>query len=160
MLDQADRRGCESVFVYVAVGDEVDTRELVEVWLSQGKRVAVPWFDDAAAMRAAALESLESLLPPDQCPFGVPTVAPPRAEDLDPPIDLAVVPCLAVDEAGGRLGQGGGHYDRWLARQPDVFTLALAFECQVVEAVPAGPHDRPVHAVATEARWIDIPPHA
>ena len=62
-----------------------------------------------------------------------------------------IVPLLAFDRAGRRLGYGGGYYDRTLAALPGVPTLGVAFACQRMEVVPAGPHDAPLDAVATEA---------
>ncbi|MGN9889895.1 5-formyltetrahydrofolate cyclo-ligase [Micromonospora sp. L31] len=64
--------------------------------------------------------------------------------------ELVVVPALAVDHRGLRLGRGGGSYDRALARVPGrVLTVALLHDGELVEALPAQPHDRPVHAVIT-----------
>ncbi|ATO15144.1 5-formyltetrahydrofolate cyclo-ligase [Micromonospora sp. WMMA2032] len=64
--------------------------------------------------------------------------------------DLVVVPALAVDRRGVRLGRGGGSYDRALARVPaGVPTVALLHDGELVTSVPAGPHDRPVHCVIT-----------
>ncbi|PSK58900.1 5-formyltetrahydrofolate cyclo-ligase [Micromonospora sp. MH33] len=64
--------------------------------------------------------------------------------------DLVVVPALAVDRRGYRLGRGGGSYDRALARVPaTVPTVALLHDGELVEVVPAQPHDRPVRFVIT-----------
>jgi 5-formyltetrahydrofolate cyclo-ligase len=68
-------------------------------------------------------------------------------------IDLMVVPALAVDERGGRIGRGRGHYDATLALCKAV-SVALVFEAQLVSEVPLGEHDRPVQAICTEARLI------
>jgi 5-formyltetrahydrofolate cyclo-ligase len=66
-------------------------------------------------------------------------------------IDLLVVPAVAVDFSGGRIGRGKGHYDATLARFAGP-TVALVFEAQLVPGVPLGEHDRPVRAVCTESR--------
>ncbi|MEU8259117.1 5-formyltetrahydrofolate cyclo-ligase [Micromonospora sp. NPDC048999] len=64
--------------------------------------------------------------------------------------ELVIVPALAVDHGGRRLGRGGGSYDRVLARVPEsALTVALLHDGELVEAVPAQPHDRPVRAVIT-----------
>ena len=70
-------------------------------------------------------------------------------------IDLLVVPAVAADARGGRLGRGKGHYDATLAICP-ALTVALVFEVQLVPEVPLGEHDRRVAAVCTEARLIWI----
>jgi 5-formyltetrahydrofolate cyclo-ligase len=70
-------------------------------------------------------------------------------------IDLLVVPAIAVDAQGRRLGRGKGHYDATLAAFSGV-SVAIVFEAQLVPEVPVGEHDRPVAAVCTEARIIQV----
>lgn len=76
------------------------------------------------------------------------------------PVGVAVVPSallvplLAFDRAGGRLGYGGGFYDRTLAAFPGVMAIGCAYAAQEVDSVPAGPHDVPLQAVATERGMI------
>lgn len=64
--------------------------------------------------------------------------------------DMLLVPLLAWDGQGRRLGYGGGYYDRTLAALPGCRTIGCAYAAQQVAEVPAGPHDRPLDAVATE----------
>ena len=64
--------------------------------------------------------------------------------------DILLIPLLAFDAKGGRLGYGGGFYDRTLAQLPGRFRLGCAFTAQQVDAVPAGPYDMHLDAVATE----------
>lgn len=64
--------------------------------------------------------------------------------------DMLLVPLLAWDQAGRRLGYGGGYYDRTLASLPHAQTIGCAFAAQEVECVPAGPHDAAMDAIATE----------
>ena len=68
-------------------------------------------------------------------------------------IDLIVVPAIAVDERGGRIGRGRGHYDATLAVSNAV-SVALVFEAQLVPRVPLGEHDLRVRAICTEARLV------
>ncbi|WFE38312.1 5-formyltetrahydrofolate cyclo-ligase [Micromonospora sp. WMMD998] len=73
--------------------------------------------------------------------------------------DLVVVPALAVDHRGVRLGRGGGSYDRALARVPaTVPTVALLHDGELVPTVPAGPHDRPVRCVITPSGGLTAVP--
>jgi 5-formyltetrahydrofolate cyclo-ligase len=66
--------------------------------------------------------------------------------------DLVVVPALAVDRRGVRLGRGGGYYDRALARTAaGTLVLALLYDGELLDALPTEPHDRPVHGVVTPA---------
>jgi len=70
-------------------------------------------------------------------------------------IELLVVPAIAVDTAGGRLGRGKGHYDATLALYQGP-SVALVFDSQLVPEVPVGEHDRRVGAVCTDLRWIRV----
>lgn len=80
------------------------------------------------------------------------------AQALMPPVQLLLVPCLAFDQDGYRLGYGGGFYDALLERLPEeILTLAIAFGCQEVTELPREPRDLPVQGVLTESglRWFD-----
>jgi 5-formyltetrahydrofolate cyclo-ligase len=79
---------------------------------------------------------------------------------IDPAtLDLVIVPCLAVDTRGMRLGYGKAYYDKLLAiLPPRVQTMALAFEFQVFPEIPAAHHDKPVKVVVTEKRFIRCGP--
>ena len=69
--------------------------------------------------------------------------------------DLVIVPALAVDRRGRRLGRGGGSYDRALARVGGaVLTIALLYDDELLDEIPAGPHDQPVRLVAQPAQGI------
>ncbi len=65
--------------------------------------------------------------------------------------DYLLVPLLAFDRSGNRLGYGGGFYDRTLARLPRAIAVGCAFSAQELDAVPVAEYDAPLHAVATEA---------
>ena len=70
-------------------------------------------------------------------------------------IDVYVVPALAADAAGRRLGRGGGAYDRALQRaRPDALVVALLHDDEIVPEVPTEPHDQPVHVLVTEKRVV------
>ena len=88
--------------------------------------------------------------------FGI--LEPSFAQALMPPVQLLLVPCLAFDPDGYRLGYGGGFYDALLERLPEeILTLAVAFGCQEVDELPREPRDLPVQGVITErgVRWFD-----
>ena len=71
-----------------------------------------------------------------------------------PPPDIAIVPGLAFDLTGARLGRGKGFYDRWLGANPGVRTVGVCFNCQILERIPAEPHDVRVDAILTEGGFI------
>ena len=133
-----------------SVGSEVDTVPLIEDRLSAGQKVLLPLIGKRGSMEfhevAGSLDSLVSSR------YGIPEPDP-KIHPLVPPerIDLVVAPGVAFDPQGNRLGLGGGYFDRFLGRLPErVPVLGLAFECQIVEAVPHDAPDRPVDAVLTE----------
>jgi 5-formyltetrahydrofolate cyclo-ligase len=135
------------VACYLSKPGEVPTAPLLRACRRAGKRVCVPAF-----VAAAGGYRFADLAPGGKRvagPFGIPQPA--RIRAVDPRvIDLAFVPALAFDREGRRLGHGGGHFDRLLARVRGA-RVGLAFEWQVVPRVPAGARDRAMHVVVTEA---------
>lgn len=120
-------------------------------WLSEnGRRIALPFF----ATRDSAMEFRLWDNPWDEAGLEPgPWRALQPAEDAKPVSpDVVVVPLVAFTAQGHRLGQGGGHYDRWLAAHPGVTAIGLAWDCQLAEELPVEPHDRPLAAVVTPTR--------
>lgn len=136
------------VAAYAAIGSELDPRPLVDHALARGLRVAFP---RVVAGRAAL--ALHPCLPGQLAAgrFGIPEPPAAAPEVLPAALALALLPGLAFDRAGGRLGWGRGSYDVTLAGAPRVHRVGLAFESQLVERVPLDAHDLPVHHLATEA---------
>lgn len=106
-------------------------------------------------MEAAEVRPGDELRPTDYGPR-----EPAGAAPVDPgEVEVVVTPGLAFDRAGRRLGYGGAHYDRFLDRlRPDAVRVGIAFTAQLVDEVPAGPRDRRVQVVVTEAGAIDCRP--
>jgi len=140
------------VSAFVGVGSEVETIPLIESALAAGKRVAVPWVD-GRELRLFELRNVGELAP---APFGLLEPPPDLRADASrevPPfdVDLFIVPGIAFDRRGGRLGHGRGYYDGLLSRaRDDARFVAAAFECQMISAVPMAERDVFVDAVATE----------
>jgi 5-formyltetrahydrofolate cyclo-ligase len=65
------------------------------------------------------------------------------------------VPLVGFSADGARLGQGGGHYDRWLAAHPEATALGLGWDCQLVEDLPLEAHDQPLTAIITPTRLYE-----
>ena len=143
-----------TVFAYVSVGCEVDTRALIDAALQEGKRVCAPRCLDKGRMEARGIASLDALVP---AAYGL--LEPAEDAPLVPPeeIDLILVPCLAADRNGHRLGYGGGYYDRFLesAAKP---SICLCRRRALLDGVPHEEHDAAVDAVATETGMIPIMP--
>jgi len=125
------------------IGDEIDIRPLLHALHERGHLVALPVTPRRGEpLTFAGWQPGDALIPER---FG--TMRP-----IGPPLvpDFLLVPLLAFDASGGRLGYGGGFYDRTLAALPNRFRLGCAFAAQQVDAVPVGPYDIRLDAVATE----------
>jgi 5-formyltetrahydrofolate cyclo-ligase len=148
----------KTVLFYVDARSEVRTRfDLVNA-LSTGKTIVVPWCNDAGQLELFRLEGMEELA------IGMYNIFEPAEQLRRQPakhvpvsqIDLAMVPGVAFDERGGRLGHGKGYYDKLLENaRPDCPLVALAFECQIFPEIPVGEHDIYMDKVITERRVID-----
>ena len=142
-----------TVGLYHAAPHEAPTRSYAR-WLHEnGRLLALPWF---AAREAAMIfrrwndpYDEDSLAPG---PWGALQPAA-EAEEVIP--DVVFVPLLGFTAECARLGQGGGHYDRWLAAHPSVVPIGLAWDCQRVDSLPTEPHDRPLRAVVTPTRFYE-----
>lgn len=146
-------RRAATVAAYVSVGREPGTGVLLDALAAGGKRVILPLLqpdndlDWAAYTGAEGLVSARrGLLEPAGRSLGADAVA---------TADVVLVPGLAVDRTGLRLGRGGGSYDRALGRVPaGTFTCVVLNDEEVLDDVPAAPHDRRVTAAVTEQRLL------
>lgn len=150
VLGLAAFRRAELVHAYVSSKEnEVDTRALIGTCLAQGKRVAVPVVIPRAKTLAHAL--IDGLNQLAVGPWGL--AQPDSAQAIWLPatarIDLVVVPGLAFDRRGHRIGWGGGYYDRFLA-QVQAVKIGLCYDAFVLDCIPSEPHDVPVDLVAAE----------
>jgi 5-formyltetrahydrofolate cyclo-ligase len=150
-LPQAEMAG--TVAAYYSLPSEPGTHGLVYALWKRGSYVLLPLLRPDNDLDWASYEGPDSLRPG---PRGLAEPAePPRGADAVARADLVLVPALAVDRRGYRLGRGGGSYDRALARVgPLVPTVALLYDGELVEEVPAGPLDQQVRLVARPSPGI------
>ena len=143
-------RQAKVVCCYVALPYEVQTWGMIEEMLAGGKRVVVPVVDARRhALQLSEVRDLTTDLAPGA--FGV-WEPRPRCRRFIPPsaVDLVMVPGLAFDRRGHRVGHGYGYFDRLLARLPAaVPTVGLAFRFQLLDHLPTLPHDYAVQRVLT-----------
>ncbi len=150
-LPEAQMAG--AVAAYISVRTEPGTRGLVYALWKRGAYVLLPLLRQDGDLDWASYEGPESLAPG---PRGLLEPAePPRGVTAITSADLVIVPALAADRRGHRLGRGGGSYDRALARVgPAVPTVALLYDGELLDEVPAGRLDQPVRAVAQPRQGI------
>jgi len=146
------------VFVYMHFRSEVRTGELIKDLLVRGRTVCVPHtLPEQSLLQAVRICDPEHDVAPGY--RGIPEPLPgllARAVVSPRDIDAVIVPGSVFDSGGGRLGYGGGYYDRFLGLEaPEAVRIALAFGLQVVKKVPAEPHDQFMDFVVTEENLYD-----
>lgn len=155
------------VLAYVSVRDEVSTEMIVAELLGPrepqherspfAKQLVLPWCC-GDELQLCVVHAWDELVPGA---FGIPEPSisiralPQRA--INPQqIDLAIIPGVAFDRRGNRLGSGKGYYDRLLPALPRLtLKVGLAFNCQLLSQIPVEPHDFPLDVIVTPDEWID-----
>jgi 5-formyltetrahydrofolate cyclo-ligase len=157
LLEMEEYRKASAIMTYLHFRNEVETDGLIRQAMADGKKVVVPVTDIS---NHRIMPSLLVKYPEDLEP-GPLQILEPKASSLclyNPAlIDLVIVPGVAFDLEGNRLGYGGGFYDRFLLLiKPEAVTIGLSFELQVVTRLEPSVHDIPVNYVLTEDRVIKI----
>jgi 5-formyltetrahydrofolate cyclo-ligase len=153
LLASTEVRRAASIAAYVSIGTEPGTTELIEALAGAGRRVLLPVLRpdndlDWGVYRDNLAPARRGLLEPVGERLGVDAIA---------TCDVVLVPGLAVDRTGMRLGRGGGSYDRALARVPlGTPVIVLLYDDEVVDRVPYDDHDRHVTAVATPSGMLRL----
>jgi len=143
------------VLGYMAFDHEVLTDGLIRQALASGKQMVLPMVQsDRQSLALYAIEDLECDVAPGYC--GIQEPQPQRTRAVAPEsLDLVLVPGVAFDLRGRRLGFGAGFYDRLLTQLPrDIPTVGLAFDFQVIPRLPSQPHDVMLDAIVTESYVI------
>ncbi|MHC1768774.1 MAG: 5-formyltetrahydrofolate cyclo-ligase [Verrucomicrobiia bacterium] len=156
LKDQEVWRGATRVLCYAPRGDELDLTPLIDAAAREGKRIALPRFDVATRL----YEACEIDCPISQLMLGYSGIREPSADCPVVPfgqLDLVLVPGLAFDVRGGRLGRGRAFYDRILANIRGA-KCGVAYEEQVRPSIPLESHDVLIHCLVTPVRWRDFRP--
>ena len=138
----------ETVMVYSAKELEVNTLPLIGRLLARGNPVVVPIIVKAdVSLRLSYLKDPAVLVPSTfNVPEPIGNEVPARPED----VDTIILPMLGFDRKGGRLGYGAGYYDRFLARNPRIRKIGIAFSCQEAESLPVDTNDMHMNCTITE----------
>jgi 5-formyltetrahydrofolate cyclo-ligase len=156
LLDCGSLSTADPICTYVGVGKEIQTVSLIESLIKSGRTVAVPdWegWKQGSGLRIASVEGLDDLLLENRI------VPQPRVSEKTlvriEDVEVFVVPGLAFDVSGNRLGMGGGYFDRLLSLSSPFATLiGLAYDFQVIDRLPVGNHDVPVHQVISSKKGV------
>jgi 5-formyltetrahydrofolate cyclo-ligase len=150
LMDVLD--GANPIMVYVSKPMEVHTRALIVQLLAQGKIVIVPIIEkDTKTLRLSYIEDPAVL---SQSTFDVSEPVghelPAQASD----VKAVIIPMLAFDKRGNRLGYGAGYYDRFLTAHPHMTRIGIAFACQELMEIPADPTDAGMDMIVTDTGII------
>jgi len=148
-------KNAKTILMYVSFRSEVDTITHLDDILMLGKKLAVPLVD--SKQKSLTLYEIRSAseLEPGYMGIPEPRLGEERIITLKD-IDLVVIPGTGFDAKGNRLGYGGGYYDRLLANaEKHIPTIALSFEEQIADKIPAEPHDIKMDIIITAERIIE-----
>lgn len=152
VLNSDEWKNAEVVFVFVSLKNEIDTSTLLLGALGSGKRLCVPRITGDGVMEAVEIKKLSEL---KSGKFGIPEPIQGCPSVNKEQIDLILLPCLAADESGSRLGKGGGFYDRF-CEKTDCRKIILCPEALMMKngEIIMQKHDVAADAVATQTRMI------
>lgn len=149
LRERSEYINSKNIFIYLGYGSEIDTISLVKDMFLDGKNVCIPKTNiEDRTMEAVIIRDLDNL---EEDKYGI--LEPKSNYDVidKQDIDLVVMPGVAFDNDGGRLGYGGGYYDKFLMDcSEDKYKIALAYDFQVIESVPKEEHDILVNCIITE----------
>lgn len=141
------------IMIYYSVRNEANTVHIINYLLKAGKTVALPVCTPERDLQAVVITDLSQLQP---APFGL--MEPGPGADLleNSKLELIVIPGIAFDEKGHRLGHGAGYYDRFLLKTPNAFKLGLAYDFQLLPEIPAESHDIKMNGLLTPTRYLEF----
>lgn len=147
----------ENIFIYISYDSEINTKYIITRAIKEGKKIYVPRTEfSTKLMNAVIIENFDNLV---ESRYGI--LEPKKDEPFIDPndLDLIVVPGVAFDKNGGRVGYGAGYYDRYFKRinnenKSKIVKLALAYDFQLMDKVPTDEEDVLIDAVMTEKQFI------
>lgn len=147
MLFQSDVwKSAETVSLTISLPHELNTEGMINEGRNQGKKIVIPRCEPTE--RTMTWYPFTDRLSLMRSSFGVLEPDPDKIDPIDPEeIDLMIVPGIAFTIDGQRIGHGGGYYDRFLAKHPEIETVSLVLQEQLVEDIPSEWHDQKVKQI-------------
>jgi 5-formyltetrahydrofolate cyclo-ligase len=146
---------CENLFIYISIGGEVDTHEIINKSLDLGKKVFVPKVNrNTRSMNAIQINSIKELV--EVQPFNILEPKDNGEVIQEECIDLIIMPGLAFSKNGDRLGYGGGYYDKFLKHNTKSPRIALAYDFQIFDSIPVEVYDEKVSHIISERSILTI----
>lgn len=146
-------KNAKTIMTFISFGAEVDTHEFIKDSISKGKRIVVPI--TIAASKELRLSEVFNF---EELEIGFYNILTPKEEFIryvdSSEVDLIIVPGVAFDRNGYRIGYGGGYYDRFLSKLDHITKISLAFDMQLIPKVPHENFDIPVNYIITEKELI------
>ena len=146
LLSLPEFRAAKRIMFFYSIWNEPDTIRIMERAYELGKIVLLPETLKGGVMKARIVEHLDELIP---AVFNIPAPTPDMAEYPPEKLDFILVPSVAYDREGYRLGHGGGYYDRFLPRTTAV-KCGIAREKMLIDLAPRSKHDVAVDCLVTE----------
>lgn len=141
-------KDAKTILVYVSFNGEVETHRFIKYALKDGKNICIPKvLSKEDGMKAIKIDSFDEL---KKGAYGIlePKNLTKKIEEKD--IELILIPGVAFDKNGGRIGYGGGFYDKFLKKvRKDTFKIALAYDFQILDEVPLEEHDVKIDGIIT-----------
>ena len=146
-------KDAKTIMTFISFGDEVNTHDFIKKSIKDHKRIVVPiTFPKTKEVKPS------EILDFDELEIGFYNILTPKEEFIrfinPEDIDLAMVPGVAFDRHGYRVGYGGGYYDRFLSKYSDIIKVGIAFDLQLIHSVPKEEFDIPVDTIITEKEII------
>ena len=147
LLSHSQIQKADSVLMYHSLPDEVDTHSALDKLLAMGKKVLLPKVVGDTEMTIHEYTGKESLQP--SVPYGILEPTTPELSIINCQLSIAVVPGMAFDRQGHRLGRGKGYYDRFLSQIPNIYKIGVCFPFQMLESIPSESTDVVMDEVIT-----------
>ena len=151
LLSNSHIQKADAVLMYHSLPDEVDTHSALGQLLAMGKKVLLPKVVSETEMTIHEYTGQDSLQPSE--PYGILEPTTPELSIVNCQLSIViVVPGMAFDRQGHRLGRGKGYYDRFLSRIPNIYKIGVCFSFQLIDNVPSEPTDILVDEVLSDIR--------